>query len=212
MSAPDLRLLPLSPELLPAWLAFFDGPAFADNPEWGTCYCRCFVFGAPPEATMEAGMATWDAACAAGANRAPMIEKIQAGEVDGVLAFSGDEVVGWMHLGPAARFCTAWGTTFGAKEGDDPRIGAEGQAAIVCFLVAAPHRGVGVGRAMLRAGLAELQRRGFRSVLALGAAEVEEGASHQFTGPLRLYLQEGFEVVRPSARRPLVWRALTWSS
>jgi len=207
MTTPELTVRPLTPALLPPWLRFFDGPAFADNPEWGSCYCRCFVFDAAP-ASRDAGIDAWDAACAAGANRAPMIEKVRAGQVDGMLAMRGEEVVGWLHLGPAGRFVTAWGTTFRAKEGDDPRIGAADQAAVVCFLVAPAHRGAGVGRVMLREGLAELGRRGFRSVLALGATAEEEGVGHLFTGPLALYLSEGFEVVRPGAQRSMVWRAL----
>lgn len=207
-AAADLTLRPLSPALLPDWLAFFEGPAFADNPEWSRCYCRCFVFDPPPGGQREDGIDAWDAACAANANRAPMADQIRAGEVDGLLAFRGEAVVGWLHFGPAPRFRTAWGTTFGRKEDDDPRVGGEDQAALVCFLVSAAHRGAGVGRAMLRAALQELARRGFRSVLAMGARPSDEGAGDLFTGPLALYEQEGFAVVRAGQRRPLVWRAL----
>lgn len=48
-----LSLRPLGPSLLEDWLAFFDGDAFADHPEWGSCYCRCFVFGG-------GGFEAWD--------------------------------------------------------------------------------------------------------------------------------------------------------
>lgn len=208
MSTPALTLRPLTPALLPDWLAFFEGPAFADNPEWSRCYCRCFLFDPPPSGDRDEGIDAWDAACEANQNRAPMVEKIRAGAVDGMLAWRGDEVVGWLQFGPVARFCTAWSTRFTRKDDDDPRVGAEGQAALVCFLVSAPHRQTGVGRAMLRASLEELSRRGFRSVLALGALDSDEGAGHLFTGPMSLYQQEGFEVVRPGGLRPMVWRAL----
>ena len=30
----------LGPELLGAYLDFFDGQAFRDNPEWSACYCN----------------------------------------------------------------------------------------------------------------------------------------------------------------------------
>ena len=36
-----IEILPLSPDRL-AFLAFFDGTAFSDNPKWSSCYCQCF--------------------------------------------------------------------------------------------------------------------------------------------------------------------------
>lgn len=206
MSTADLRFEVLTPEHQRAWLAFFDGPAFADNPEWAGCYCRCFVMGAAPDPA--AAEAVWDAACASGENRPAMAEGVARGEVDGVLALAGDEVVGWLHMGPVRRFCAAWGPSFPSTPEDTQPVGLEDQAAVVCFLVAAPHRGLGVGRRLLETALAELGRRGFRSVVAKAAGDPTDGAPHQFTGPLALYRSLGFEVVRPHPRRPIVWRAL----
>ncbi len=198
---------PLRPEHLDTWLSFMDGPAFADNREWGGCYCRVFLFGevrAPDH-----GDAAWDSACASGENRGVMAEKIRAGQVDGLLARRGGETAGWLHFGPGPRFCTPRGTRFDRQPAlDGGRCGAPDQAAIVCFLVAAGHRRQGLGRAMLREALAELSRRGFRSVVARAAGEHLESEGEQFTGPLALYLSEGFEVIRPDPRRPMVYRAL----
>jgi hypothetical protein len=39
-----VQVQPVSPELLPDFLAFFDGEAFADNPKWGFCYCQFSYF------------------------------------------------------------------------------------------------------------------------------------------------------------------------
>ena len=38
-----LVILPLTAERASDWTAFFDRVAFADNPEWAGCYCRCFL-------------------------------------------------------------------------------------------------------------------------------------------------------------------------
>lgn len=192
----------LRPGLLPEWLAFFEGPAFADNPEWGTCYCRCFLFDKQPD-----GYAAWDRACASGENRDVMVTAVAAGRIDGVLARRDGQTVGWLHFGPASRFCTAIGTAFRARTPDEP-VGGPDQAGIVCFLVASSARRVGVARGMLRAAMDELRARGFRSVAAYAAGEACEGDGEQFTGPLGLYLSEGFEVVRPDPRRPLVVKRL----
>ena len=189
----------LTPDREAEWLAFFEGPAFADNPDWGTCYCRCLRFGAQ-------GVAAWERACAApGENRAAMLAALAAGELDGVLARRCGELAAWLQFGPATRFVSPIGTTWGSRPDE---------GAVVCFVVAAGHRRGGVARAMLRLACGELAARGFRSVNALAAlpatgAEAED--MHQFTGPLALYLSEGFEVVgeaAPGARRVRVMRTL----
>lgn len=168
----------LTPDRLDEWLAFFDGPAFEDNPEWGTCYCRCLVFGAQ-------GREAWEQACAtAGLNRGIMADAIRAGTIDGVLARRDGETVGWLHFGPATRFSSPIGTGWGAE----PDAGA-----VVCFMVHRHHRGTGIARAMLEHACEELARRGFRRVNALAMRDDTAEAMHQFTGPLALYRSAGFE-------------------
>jgi GNAT superfamily N-acetyltransferase len=197
----SLTFEPLRPELLTEWLAFFEGPAFADNPEWGTCYCRVWVFGAAENPEQ-----AWERACGSRENRPAMIAKVSAGEIDGLLARRAGEIVGWLHFGPASRFHSPWGTAFPPAPGTE--ADAHRDAAIVCFLVAATARRSGVARGMLRAALDELRARGFTSVSARAAGEACEGDGEQFTGPLALYLSEGFTIARPDPRRPTVIRDL----
>lgn len=175
----------LTPELLDDWLAFFDGPAFADNPAWGTCYCRCFVFGGGREA--------WDAACErAGENREAMVERIRASRVDGLLAYRDGAPVGWVHVGPTSRFHSPVGPLTPADEG---------AASIVCFVVAAERRRSGVARALLRAAKDLLRGQGHATVDARPRAGGGHGDAEHFLGPLDLYLSEGFSVVEESAGR-----------
>jgi GNAT superfamily N-acetyltransferase len=189
-----LDLRPLSPALLDDWLAFFDRDAFCDNPDWGTCYCRCYAFGG-------GGMDAWDAACSEpGRNRQTMIDRIRAGSIDGTLAYRDGQVVGWVHWGPTERF----ETPVGRLEPIEP-----GVASIVCFVVAPQHRRAGVARALLRAACGHMAERGFRAVDARPRIEPEPGVMHLFPGPHALYEAEGFaEASRgPKAirmRRPLV--------
>lgn len=195
-----LTVAPLTPADRDAWLAFFDGPAFADNAEWGTCYCRCMVFGAQ-------GGDAWDQACARkGENRAAMVDAIGKGDIDGLLARRDGEVVGWLHFGPASRFVSPMGPLHPGSAADE--------AAIVCFVVAAPHRRTGVARALLSGAVDALRARGFRAVHARAAAHADEPAMEQFTGPLALFEAAGFTVAahdprpNPNPKRVLVSRAL----
>ena len=181
-----------TPDQLDDWLAFFDGPAFADNPDWSTCYCRCFLFG-------EKGWPAWDAACESGQNRPAMVDEARAGRVDGMLARREGKVVGWIHAGPAERFTSPTG----------PIVAPEvGLAAIVCFVVAPDERGKGVARALLRGALGELAGRGFTAVEARAQPESSESAAHQFTGPLALYRSEGFVEVGAAGDRVRLRREL----
>jgi len=185
-------IVPLEPRRADDWLAFFDGPAFADNPEWSRCYCRCFLFGG-------GGFERWDAACAnEGENRGVMAERVRAGTVDGLLAYREGRVVGWLHFGPTDRFHTPI---------DILRPVEDGVASIVCFVVAPEARRSGVARALLREACAELGRRGFTAVDGRPAVSAE-GDMHEFMGPLGLYLSEGFVLAETGEKRHRVRRVL----
>ncbi|MCA9491999.1 MAG: GNAT family N-acetyltransferase [Myxococcales bacterium] len=179
----------LTPALVDDWLAFFDGPAFADNPAWGTCYCRCFVFGG-------GGYEAWDAACErVGENREAMVERVRAGTIDGLLAYRDGAPVGWVHVGPTSRFHSPLAPLAPADEG---------AASIVCFVVAAGHRRTGVARTLLRAARDLLREQGFATVDARPREGGEHSDAEHFLGPLELYLSEGFSVVESSAGRARV--------
>lgn len=188
-----ITVSPLRPADLDAWLDFFDHRAFADNPEWGTCYCRAFRV-APGE--------DWDAACAAGANRAPMAAAVAEGRVQGALAWEEGRVVGWVQHGAARAFTTPFGPLFPAYQG------REDVGAVICFVIAPEARGRGVARALLRGALDQLRAAGFAEVVARAAPEGDDTA-HQFTGPLGLYRAEGFGPdPAGTERRPWVKRRL----
>lgn len=190
MPLPDVT--PLDPAQADDWLAFFDGPAFADNRDWGGCYCRCFLAGG-------CGWEEWDAACASGENRGRMADDIRAGRIDGMLARRDGQVVGWLHMGPVGRFQTP----VGPAPVERPDV-----ARIVCYVVAAEHRRTGVARALLRGACAELAARGFTSVEATCRADDEHPAMELFGGPAALYLSEGFEQIARSEGTSTVRRAL----
>lgn len=184
-------LEPLGPARVDDWLRFFDGEAFADNPEWSTCFCRCYVFGG-------GGFELWDKANACGENRGVMAARIRAGEIDGLLAYRGGRVIGWVHYGPTARFHSPNGALEPVEEG---------VASIVCFVVAPSARRQGVARELLRGALAALQRAGFRAVDARPRPGDHPAMEH-FPGPVDLYASEGFEIVERTPERLRVRRAL----
>ena len=90
-----VEIHPLTPALREPYLRFFDGPAFADNPAWASCYCMHMLHAGTAEA--------WDRATAA-ENRERVAACIDRGANDGLLALDGGEVVGWLQAARAETY------------------------------------------------------------------------------------------------------------
>lgn len=177
---PDYRFVPLTPERRQDYLQFFDTRAFTDNSKWSSCYC---YFPIHDPARIE-----WQARTAA-ENRASVSDCITSGTTSGVLAYLGDEVVGWCHAGPWSMYPMLQEI----PETDTDRLGV-----IFCFVVAPGHRGQGVARSLLGAACDSLREQGLTAVRAKPLRNAQ-GAAANHLGPLSMYLAAGFEIVRESA-------------
>src|SRR5690348_15922800 len=115
----DLAIKRLTPALADDFFAFFEGPAFADNPKWAGCYCRfCHID--------HAAGAPWDDQAGV-ENRADVAARIAEGRMGGYLAYAGGEVVGWANAGPSRLYPA------GNIGGPDPEAARTGQ--VMCFVV-----------------------------------------------------------------------------
>lgn len=160
--------------------------------ENGAGWCRCVAWWVP----------TWEGwgERTAAENAALRDSLCDGGEYDGYLAYDGLQPVGWCQVGPRDRL-----------EKLVLQLGLEPDPAtwaITCFLVAPSQRGQGVARTLLRHALDDLRARGVTHVEAYprdGASLSEEDL---WTGPLGLYLREGFEHAGDSPRGPVLARAL----
>jgi GNAT superfamily N-acetyltransferase len=172
---PNFRTEPISPERLPDYLGFFDGPAFSNNPRWRGCYCIYPLHDHQAHA--------WSVDDAEG-NRARASSCVQSCQTSGVLAYNeAGEVVGWCNAGPALLY-PALRDLPGAMNG---KLGA-----IFCFVVAPAWRGQGVARALLDGALQLLKDLGVEEVEANPRADTQDPADNHW-GPLGLYLSAGFE-------------------
>jgi len=183
-----LTVVRLTPERRDDFLRFFDherGPAFADNPEWAKCYCHFYEV---PK------VIRWDSFDAA-ANRTAMSARIEVGEMDGFLAYAGDEVVGWVNAQPYHKLPHACGRLGIVPPPLD--VPSSEAAAIVCFVVAPAWRRRGVARALLDGALASFTARGLRVVDAFPLkSEDSEKPTDHYHGPLKMFLATGFTVLR----------------
>ena len=121
----------------------------------------------------------------------------------GLIAFDGDEPVGWVALGPRPEFIRV-GKSKATPPVDDAPVWI-----IPCVTVRKTARGQGVGVAMIKAAVAYARENGAIAVEAYPRADGKRtGADNIYFGTEPLFRRAGFEVVRePLANRPKNWIA-----
>lgn len=195
-----MRVERLTPAHRDDFLRFFDhehGAAFADNPEWAKCYCHYYHV---PKAIR------WDS-FDGDANRGAMAGRIECGEMEGYLAYSGNDVVGWLNAQPRhklAHACARMGVAAPAAGVPDHEA-----AYIVCFVIAPGRRRGGGARALLDFALADLAARGVRVVDAFpfNAGASVKPADH-YHGPKALFDAVGFTAIAVRKDLTVVRKAL----
>lgn len=126
-------------------------------------------------------------------NRAERDRLFERGEYDGYLLYRGSEVLAWAQVGPRDRL-EKLRASFDLEP--DPAVHA-----LSCVLVRPDLRGQGLARVLLRGVLDQLRARGVSRVQVYPKSHDEMDALEVWTGPLGLYLKEGFRQVRPGEVR-----------
>jgi GNAT superfamily N-acetyltransferase len=178
--APKIRCVELESAHWPTLEALF-GP----NGACGGCWCMWW--------RVPRGGALWRETAGAPAKRA-LRRLVSRGEARGILAFAGDDPVGWCAIGPRSDF---------------PRVervralagaGADGVWSINCFYIPRAWRGRGVASALLDAAIAACRRHGATIVEGYPVRPAADGkptpGAFAWTGMLSMFEQRGFEPVR----------------
>lgn len=182
----DVTVRELTPELVDDYLQFFTEDAFTDNPNWSGCYCYFHHFTGTSEEWQEQS---------ATANREAVKELIRADEFHGLLAYLEDRPVGW---------CKA---VIRAELPDPDRVAPpvdkpyEQVGVVLCFLVSPDHRRRGIASQLLDAACHTLAQRG-ASVVEGYPLKNADTSAEQYHGPLSLYEDAGFALVREEANGP----------
>jgi GNAT superfamily N-acetyltransferase len=181
MSTPAFHIRALEPALLPDFMAFFDGEAFADNPEWGFCFCQYLH--------VDHNVVQWSQRTAA-ENRTAASDRICTRRMQGYLAYIDVKPVAWCNAAPRSMM-----QAFADEAGpEDARTGQFG-----CFVVAKPYRRSGIASALLQAALEGFRTQGLRVANAMPYEKAETDGQHHF-GPVSMYLAAGFEALHTDAQ------------
>jgi ribosomal protein S18 acetylase RimI-like enzyme/uncharacterized protein YndB with AHSA1/START domain len=183
----------VTPDLVAEYQHFFDDVAFRDYPAWQDCYC---IETHRAQSEEEAGMAT------AADNRRDMSASIQHGDVTALLAFAGDQPVGWCNYGETTHLAGVM-RRFKLEAASQQGVGS-----IACFVIAAPYRGHGVASKLLDEAIERLRARGVREVEAYPSRGGDDSAQGNYRGPLEMYVRAGFEPYRELERHIVMRKKL----
>jgi GNAT superfamily N-acetyltransferase len=176
----SIEVLPLEPERLGDYLAFFDRTAFTDNPDWADCYCLFYHVAAEE----------WEKRSGA-QNREGAARLIRDGGLSGFLAYEDGRPVGWCNANRKQRYVLLTG----ARELWDPQEDGSRTLSVVCFVIAPGYRRRGIARGLLSAACAAAPAQGLERAEAYPRKKARTAAEH-YHGPLELYLGQGFAVHR----------------
>jgi predicted GNAT family acetyltransferase len=192
------RVEPLTPDLWPAFERLFG--------KNGACMgCWCMYWRLPRK---EYDAARGDAA------KGMMKRRVKAGPPPGVLAFMGEEAVGWLQIGPRAD-APQWNTprrVSAPLEPDDAED--EGVWAATCFFVKPGMRKQGVTDALLEGGIDFARGSGARVIEACPTeATGRMDSVSLYVGHAGVFRRAKFkEIARRKHNRPLMRLALRGAS
>lgn len=138
-------------------------------------------------------------------NRRAFQKLVRQGPPPGVLAYDGDQPVGWVAIAPRAEYRRFERSRVLAPV-DDREVWS-----VPCFFVARSHRGRGLTVALLRAACEWARHHGARIVegYPVDTKGKVYAATFAFHGLPSAFAAAGFrEVLRRSDRRPIMRRAL----
>jgi GNAT superfamily N-acetyltransferase len=134
-------------------------------------------------------------------NKRALKKLTDKGIASGLLAYAGDEPVGWVALAPREEYCTLARSRV-LKPVDDQPVWS-----VTCFFIAKPYRNRGICSQLLTAAVAYAGKQGARIVEGY-PNELKSGRLPDpfvYTGLASAFRKAGFkEVLRRSATRPIM--------
>lgn len=186
--SPVLAFRPLTPRLMDALGTVFRG-------SWGAgCWCMY------PRLT-DAQLRELPGSGSANQRQRDAMTKLARRRAPGLLAFEGDEPVGWIAVAPRSEL----GRIEASRA--TPRVDDEDVWVIPCITVRKTARGRGIAVALIRAAVTYATENGAPAVEAYPrAGAMRTGDDNAYFGTEPLFRRAGFQIVRePLKNRPRNW-------
>ncbi len=189
MHGNDLTIHPLTPDRWDDLVTLF-----GEKGGTGGCWC---MYNRQTNAEYEAGKGA--------ANRRSFEEIVASGRVPGLLAYAGEQPVGWVSIAPREEYARLARSRV-MKPVDDVPVWS-----ITCFVIDKHHRGEGVATALLDAAVEYARDQGAVAVEGYPVEPRKDTMPAVFAwmGFASMFEKSGFEeIARRSDTRPLMRRTL----
>lgn len=154
-------------------------------------YCWCLPYRATREETRQRNRATL---------KAGMARRICQGESVGLLAYNGDEPIGWCSVAPRPTFPRLrTSSVTGAADSNDPSTWS-----LTCFYVPRRIRGRGLAQRLLKAAIDYARQQGAAAVEAYPTDP--ESPSYRYGGIRLMFSNAGFREIGHLGKRRYVMR------
>jgi GNAT superfamily N-acetyltransferase len=182
-----LEVVELAPDRVEDVLEFFDHHAFADNPNWASCYCMAHHVE-DDETTPGWGGRTWQQ------NREELADRIRTGRTTGTLGYVDGQLVGWCNNSRRDQF-----PHYASGQADDRACVA------ACFIVRPEYRGHGIAERLLAAAVDQAKRDGLSEMEGRPHPDPQnEGAAYR--GTIGLFERAGLEKVEDAPPHTVIMR------
>jgi GNAT superfamily N-acetyltransferase len=181
----EIQIKKLTSELVNDYIDFFDHVAFRDNDEWAGCYCVFYHWNDLLEVESKQYLASGGTCF----NRELAIKFIQAGTLQGYLAYVDGSVVGWCNANEKSNFDALryekWPEIWEKTDSN------EKVKSIVCFTIAPNMRQKGIAMELLSRVCKDALEEGYAYVEAYPGKD-ESNIERNYHGPYTLYEKNGF--------------------
>ena len=193
----EIDIKTLTPDLMEAYLDFFDHRAFSDGSPYFPCYCAAFSMRAAEIENMRerakaygGGTGGWQRA-----QRETAARMVREGKIRGYPAFADSLAVGWCNANDRMNYRRVGAFDLDQVPPDrPPDCERAGQVkSVVCFEICPEYRGKGIAARLLQRVCADAGAEGFEYVEAYPMDGAPPALA--FTGPAALYEKMGFTAV-----------------
>lgn len=182
----NIEIKKLTPEKLDDYLYFFENVAHTDNKDWDRCYCISYCAAHNNRITKRKKFFYPDV------RKQYAIDYINNGLLQGYLAYSDGNVIGWCNANNRndCLHCYGWKNHIANKNIDKKT--KEKIKSVFCFTVAPEMRGKGVATALLEKVIEDARIDGYDYIEAYPNKEYTD-MYYNYVGPINLYKKLGFE-------------------
>lgn len=196
----DIEICKLTPDLVEDYVHFFDTTPHADNKDEHKCYCVWWC---------NEDYEGKDLTKSVEERRNYAIQCVKGNNIQGYLAYSADEVVGWCNANTKSEClkCYCWRRFMGTVPTEDAASGVKVKS-IFCFAIAPRMKRMGITKRFLERVCQDAARDGFDFVEAYPNKEFIDD-TEDFMGPVGLYRKNGFIVYHETEEKLVMRRQLT---